>query len=70
MHGLHRSKLEESVGADVLNAQLSNSIILFDKERAKAPPCAPSSQKQASEILSRGGLFSSKSNVIVFFGFE
>jgi hypothetical protein len=32
---------KELVGAGVLNAQLSNSIILFDKERENAPPCAP-----------------------------
>jgi hypothetical protein len=69
VHGLHRSESEESVGADALNPQLSDSIILFDKERAKCSALR-SSDKQASGILSRGGLFSSKSNVIVFFCYE
>ena len=60
---------KESVGAGVLNAQLSNSIILFDKERENAPPCAPLRSKEMKHFES-GGPFRDCSNVIVFFGFE
>jgi hypothetical protein len=60
---------KESVGAGVLNAQLSHSIILFHKERENAPPCAPLRSKEMKHFES-GGPFRDCSNVIVFFGFE